>query len=154
MSKKTVLFVCEMNTCRSQMAEGWAHYLYPDKINAFSAGISTGPLDPLAVKVMKEAGVDISGHETHAVKDFMEKDIDCVITVCDTAAQKCPSFAADVNVICQSFDNPPELTKNLTNEDERLAVYRRVRDEIRLFVEGLPEKLKVIKNTKLNRFEE
>ena len=141
MSKKTILFVCEMNTCRSQMAEGWAHYLYPDKINAFSAGISTGPLDPLAVKVMKEAGVDISGHEVHAVKDFMEKDIDCVITVCDTAAQKCPNFADKVNVICQSFDNPPELTKNLNNEDEKLAVYRRVRDEIRLFVEGLPEKI-------------
>ena len=123
------------------MAEGWAHYLYPDKINAFSAGISTGPLDPLAVKVMKEAGVDISGHETQEVKDFMKKDIDCVITVCNTAAQKCPSFAAEVNVICQSFDNPPELTKNLNNEDEKLAVYRRVRDEIRLFVEGLPEKI-------------
>ncbi len=123
------------------MAEGWTHYLYPDKINAFSAGISTGPLDPLAVKVMKEAGVDISGHETHEVKDFMKKDIDCVITVCNTAAQKCPSFAAEVNVICQSFDNPPELTKNLNNEDEKLAVYRRVRDEIRLFVEGLPEKI-------------
>lgn len=123
------------------MAEGWAHYLYPDKINAFSAGIRTGPLDPLAVKVMKEAGVDISGHETHEVKDFMKKDIDCVITVCNTAAQKCPSFAAEVNVICQSFDNPPELTKNLNNEDEKLAVYRRVRDEIRLFVEGLPEKI-------------
>jgi len=141
MSKKTILFVCEMNTCRSQMAEGWAHYLYPDKINAFSAGIRTGKLDPLAVKVMKEAGVDISGHETHEVKDFMKKDIDCVITVCNTAAQKCPSFAAEVNVICQSFDNPPELTKNLNNEDEKLAVYRRVRDEIRLFVEGLPEKI-------------
>ena len=141
MSKKTILFVCEMNTCRSQMAEGWAHYLYPDKINAFPAGIRTGPLDPLAVKVMKEAGVDISGHETHEVKDFMKKDIDCVITVCNTAAQKCPSFAAEVNVICQSFDNPPELTKNLNNEDEKLAVYRRVRDEIRLFVEGLPEKI-------------
>nr|WP_319490684.1 arsenate reductase ArsC [uncultured Desulfobacter sp.] len=141
MQKKNVLFVCEMNTCRSQMAEGWAYTLHFDKINAFSAGISTGPLDPLAVKIMEEEGIDISGHETHAVKDFLQKDIDWVITVCDTAARKCPNFPPEVNVICQSFDNPPELARNLKNEADKLAVYRRVRDEIKTFVEGLPEKI-------------
>ena len=141
MSKKNVLYVCEMNTCRSQMAEGWSHYLHPDKINAFSAGISTGPLDPFAVKVMKEVGIDISGHETHAVKDFLKDDIDWVITVCSSAAQKCPSFPPEVNVICQSFDNPPELVRYMDDEDDKLTVYRRVRDEIKIFVEGLPERI-------------
>jgi arsenate reductase len=141
MVKNNVLFVCEMNTCRSQMAEGWSHFLHPDKINAFSAGISTGRLDPMAVKVMKEAGVDISGQETHAVKEFLQKDIDWVITVCDTAAQQCPSFPPEVNVICLSFDNPPELVRNLEDEEDKLSVYRRVRDEIKNFIEGLPEKL-------------
>ena len=123
------------------MAEGWAQNLHSDKINAFSAGIGTGPLDPLAVKVMKEDGVDISGHETHAVKDFLQEDIDWIITVCDTAARQCPGFPPEVNVICQSFDNPPELVRNLENEEDKLAVYRRVRDEIKTFIEDLPEKL-------------
>lgn len=141
MPKKNILFVCEMNTCRSQMAEGWAHNLHCDKINAFSAGISTGRLDPLAVKVMKEENIDISGHETHAVKEFLQEDIDWVITVCDTAAQQCPNFPPEVNVICQSFDNPPELARDLDDEEEKLAVYRRVRDEIRTFIEVLPETL-------------
>ncbi len=123
------------------MAEGWARNLHFDKINAFSAGISTGPLDPLAVKVMKEEGIDISGQETHALKDFLQRKIDWIITVCDTAARQCPTFPPEVNVICQRFDNPPELARNLEDEEDKLAVYRRVRDEIKTFVEGLPEKL-------------
>lgn len=142
MLKKNVLFICEMNTCRSQMAQGWAHLLHPNKISAFSAGIiTTGLLDPLAVKVMAEAGVDISGQETNAVSDFLQEDIDWVITVCETAAQECPSFPPEVNVICQSFDNPPELVRNLEDEEDQLAVYRRVRDEVKSFIEKLPEKL-------------
>lgn len=139
MPKKNVLFVCEMNTCRSQMAEGWARHLHPHAINAFSAGISTGPLDPLAIKVMKEVGIDISGQETHAVKDFIEEKIDLVITVCDTAAKQCPRFAPEVHVLCQTFDNPPELARNMADEEDKLSVYRRVRDEIKEFVERLPE---------------
>lgn len=107
MAKLKILFVCEMNTCRSQMAEGWSHYLHSDKIQAFSAGITIGQLDPLAVKFMQEVGVDIAGQEVHAVKDFLSEELDCVITVCDVATQKCPSFSADVNVICHSFDDPP-----------------------------------------------
>ncbi len=141
MAKKNILFVCEMNTCRSQMAEGWTNSLYLDRFNAFSAGIVTGPLDPLAVKVMAEETIDISGHETHAVKEFLQEDIDWVITVCDTAAQQCPDFPSQVNVICQSFDNPPKLARDLEDEEDKLAVYRRVRDEIRGFVERLPEKI-------------
>lgn len=141
MSKTNVLFVCEMNTCRSQMAEGWARHLHPDKIYAFSAGINKGLLDPVAVRVMKEAGVDISGQEVHAVKDFLTKDIDCVVTVCSVAAEKCPSFPPEINVICQTFDDPPALARHVDTEEGKLAVYRRVRDEIKMFVEGLPEKL-------------
>ena len=85
-SKKNIVFVCESNFCRSQMAEGWSHHLHPEKINAFSAGIGTNPLDPLAVKVMREEGVDISKQESHAVQDFIEEDIDYVVTVCSEAA--------------------------------------------------------------------
>jgi arsenate reductase (thioredoxin) len=139
MPKMNVLFVCEMNTCRSQMAEGWARFLHPDKINAFSAGINAGRLDPKAVKVMQEAGIDISGQETHAVKDFLLKDLDCVVTVCSVAAQKCPSFQPEVNVICKAFDDPPKLANGMSAEEDKLSVYRRVRDEIKIFVESLPD---------------
>ena len=141
MAKNNVLFVCEMNTCRSQMAEGWTRYLYPDTINAFSAGISTGKLDPLAIQVMKEVGIDISGQETHLVKDFLQDDLDLVVTVCSTAAKKCPAFPPEVNVLCQTYDDPPSLTRDVEDEEKKLNVYRRVRDEIRHLVQSLPEKL-------------
>lgn len=140
MSKKeNVVFVCESNSCHSQMAEGWSHYLHADTINAFSAGISSSPLDPLAIKAMREKDVDISSQEAHAVQDFLRESIDYVVTVCSEAAKQCPTFPAEVNVIHQSFDNPPELTRGMETEEEKLAVYRRIRDEIRQFVEQLPE---------------
>ena len=138
-SHKTVLFVCEKNTCRSQMAEGWLRSLAGDRFRAFSAGISPGPLDPLAVRVMSEAGVDISGQETHSVRDFLAVDIDIVVTVCSTAAEKCPTFPGHVEVICHAFDDPPKLTRVIDDLNRKLAVYRRVRDEIRVFLEAFVE---------------
>jgi arsenate reductase len=119
------------------MAEGFATAIHPELINAFSAGIAPGPIDPLAIKVMKEVGIDISGQETHAVTDFLQQDIGEVVTVCSTAAEKCPSFPPEVSVVCHAFDDPPALTKHLDDEEEKLVVYRRVRDEIRQFVETL-----------------
>lgn len=141
MSKKNVLFVCEMNTCRSQMAAGWTRHFHQETINAFSAGIKKGSIDPLAIKVMQEAGVDISAEETHEVKEFLLKDLDMVVTVCSTAAQQCPAFPPEVNVLCHSFDDPPALVSEVGSEEEKLTVYRRVRDEIKVFVQDLPEKM-------------
>lgn len=136
--KLNVLFVCTGNSCRSQMAEGWARHLRGDAINPFSAGIQPRRIDPLAVKVMKEVGVDISKQETHAVHEFLTEDIDFVVTVCSGAAETCPEFPGKVKVLHQPFDDPPRLTKVTQREEEKLAVYRRVRDEIRDYVEKLP----------------
>lgn len=141
MSKKNVLFVCEMNTCRSQIAEGWTRHLHSDQINAFSAGISTGPLDPFAINVMEEVGIDISGQETHLVSEFLQEDLDLVVTVCSSAAEKCPTFPPEVNVVCKAFDDPPVLIHGIEDEGEKLDIYRRVRDEIKQLVEGLPGQL-------------
>lgn len=141
-NKHNILFICGSNSCRSQIAEGWAHYLYPEKFNPFSAGIETQPIDKLAIKVMKEVGVDISTQETHAVGDFLYKNLDLVITVCsDAAAERCPIFPEGVKVVSHPFDNPVEITREMKNEEEKLAVYRRVRDEIRSYVEQLANSL-------------
>jgi len=140
--KLNVLFVCTGNSCRSQMAEGWTRHLRGDAINPFSAGIEPRRIDPLAVKVMREAGVDISRQETHAVHEFLREDIDFVVTVCSEAAEMCPAFPGKVKVLHQPFDDPPWVTRATEREEEKLAVYRRVRDEIREFVQGLPESLR------------
>ena len=139
--KLNVLFVCSGNSCRSQMAEGWARHLPGDTINPFSAGIEPRRIDPLAVKVMKEAGVDISCQETNAVHEFLTEDIDFVVTVCSGAAETCPTFPEKVKVLHQPFDDPPRFTSATRREEEKLAVYRRVRDEIRDYVDKLPETL-------------
>lgn len=138
MEKKNVVFVCESNSCRSQMAEGWARTLHGETINAFSGGIQANPLDKRAVQVMEEVGVDISIQETHRVQDFLEKEIDVVITVCTEAAKYCPKFSPEVKIINKYFDNPPEVVKEVESEEEKLQVYRRVRDEIKQLVEELP----------------
>ncbi|MGA7982671.1 MAG: arsenate reductase ArsC [Chromatiaceae bacterium] len=139
MSRKlNVIFVCWGNSCRSQMAEGWAR---PDTLNPFSAGIEPKPhVDPLAVRVMKEAGVDIAYQETHRVSAFLTHDIDAAILVCDEAADACPTFPPQVKTIRRTFDDPPRLAEG-GGEEARLAVYRRVRDEIRAYVAQLPELL-------------
>lgn len=140
MSKKlNVLFVCENNSCRSQMAEGWARHLFNETLNPFSAGIEPRPLDPLAVKVMKEVGVDISKQETHAVQDFFINDIDLIVTVCsETVAERCPTFPKKVKIVNHPFENPSDLTRTLVSEAEKLVIYRRIREKIRKFVEELP----------------
>ena len=137
-----ILFLCTGNSCRSQMAEGWARHLKTDKIEAYSAGIETHGLNPNAVRVMAEVGVDISGHRSRHVDDFADVDFDYVITVCDNAAESCPVFSGTVRVVHRPFDDPPRLALGAATEEESLAPYRRVRDEIRQYVESLPESLK------------
>ena len=135
--KVRVLFLCTGNSCRSQMAEGWARHLKGDAIDAGSAGIETHRLDALAVQVMAEAGVDISGHRSKHVDEFRNVDFDYVVTVCDHARESCPLFPGTTRVVHRGFDDPPRFARNARSEEQALGHYRRVRDEIRAFVESL-----------------
>jgi arsenate reductase len=134
---KSILFLCTGNSCRSQMAEGLARSLRGDEIEAFSAGIETHGLNPDAVKVMDEIGIDISGHESKTVGDLEGRVFDYVITVCGHADEHCPYFPAKTEVIHRGFDDPPRLARDAKTEEERLGHYRRVRDEIRAYIETL-----------------
>jgi arsenate reductase len=135
------LFLCTGNSCRSQMAEGWAKALKADVIEAYSAGIETHGLNLNAVKVMGEAGIDISGHRSEKVDDLMDIPFDYVVTVCGHAHETCPMFPGTARIVHVGFDDPPKLAASAATEEEALNCYRRVRDEIRTFVEGLPENL-------------
>ena len=136
--KLKVLFLCTGNSCRSQMAEGWARNLRGSEIEAYSAGTKAQGLNPLAVKVMAEAGVDISQHKSKNVIDLLHIPFDFVITVCDHAQAECPVFPGTARVIHRGFDDPPRLAEGAKTEDEALAHYRRVRDEIRDYILTLP----------------
>ncbi|MFC1606624.1 arsenate reductase ArsC [Candidatus Latescibacterota bacterium] len=139
--KINILFLCTGNSCRSQMAEGWAKHLKADTVHAWSAGIETHGLNLRAVQVMGEAGVDISGHRSKLVDDILDVGFDYVITVCDHARESCPVFPGKAKQVHIGFDDPPALAKNTRSEEETLSHYRRVRDEIRGFVETLPGSL-------------
>ena len=136
-----VLILCTGNSCRSQMAEGWTRALKGDRIDAFSAGIETHGLNPRVVRVMAEAGVEISGHRSKTVADLPTRNFDYVVTVCDHAHESCPLFPGKTKVVHAGFDDPPRLAQEAQTEEEALAHYRRVRDEIKAFVETLPEGL-------------
>jgi arsenate reductase (thioredoxin) len=141
MAKLKVLFLCTGNSCRSQMAEGWARALKGDVIEPYSAGVEVHGMNPRAVQVMAEAGVDISGHHSKHLDELAGVDFDYVVTVCDRANESCPFFPGDVKRVHVGFDDPPALARDAASEDEALVHYRRVRDEIRAFVERLPEAL-------------
>jgi len=135
--KLKVLFLCTGNSCRSQMAEGWAKTLKNDAIEPYSAGTEPKTIDPRAVRVMREAGVDISAHRPKSIDEFAGMRFDCVVTVCDRANEACPIFPGAAERIHKSFDDPPKLAAAARTEDEALSHYRRVRDEIRDFVANL-----------------
>ena len=136
-----VLFLCTGNSCRSQMAEGWARHLKSEEIEPFSAGVNTHGMNAIAVQVMAEAGVDISRQWSKHIDELVDVDFDFVVTVCDRAAESCPVFPDRTRVVHRSFDDPPRLAAEAATEEEALGHYRRVRDEIRTFVETLPEAL-------------
>jgi arsenate reductase len=143
MSKLKILFLCTGNSCRSQMAEGWARTLKSDVMEPYSAGIETHGLNPNAVKVMAEAGVDITTQYSKLVQELTGIAFDYVITVCGHAHENCPLFLGNTKVIHVGFDDPPKLAKMAENEEEALNHYRRVRDEIRMFVEQMPANLNI-----------
>ena len=144
--KLKVLFLCTGNSCRSQMAEGWARALKGDSIEPYSAGIVSHGLNPNAVRVMAEAGVDIAGQAsktTDAVKDVA---FDWVVTVCGNAHETCPVWLGKkAKVLHAGFDDPPALARTAKSEEEALVHYRRVRDEIAAFVRTLPGSLTIAK---------
>lgn len=123
------------------MAEGWARHLQGDRIDPFSAGVDPHPLNPLAVQVMAESGVDISGHTSKHVDTLSDIALDIVVTVCGHAHETCPVFPEPTRVVHVGFDDPPTLAITAQSEAEALAHYRRVRDEIKTFIEKLPGNL-------------
>lgn len=141
MTPLKILFLCTGNSCRSQMAEGWAKKLKPQTVEAYSAGIETHGMNPRAVKVMAEAGVDISSQRSKLAAELADVPFDYVVTVCSHANENCPLFSGRAKVVHVGFDDPPRLARSAATEEEALAHYRRVRDEIRAFIETLPQSL-------------
>ncbi len=141
-AKLKILFLCTGNSCRSQMAEGWCRHLKGDIIDAYSAGIETHGLNPCAVKVMAEVGVDISNHHSKLLAELESIEFDYVITVCGHAHESCPFFPGNAKVVHAGFDDPPKLAEAAATEEDKLNCYRRVRDEIKKYVVSLPQLLK------------
>lgn len=143
--KLKILFLCTGNSCRSQMAEGWVRHLKGAVADVYSAGLETHGLNPNAVKVMSEVGVDISGYKSKHLDEFIDQEFDAVITVCDHANETCPFFPGAKKRIHVGFEDPPKkaevLARKGASQEEQLECYRTVRDEIKAFVETLPELL-------------
>ncbi len=138
-SEKTrVLFLCTGNSCRSQMTEGWARHMKGDRIEARSAGIAPRGLEPRAVRVMAEAGVDISAQRSRHVAELADEDFDYAVTACDHAREHRPFLPGPTRVARVSFADPPRLAADARTEQEALAHYRRVRDETGDFGRTLP----------------
>ncbi len=137
--KMRVLFLCTGNSCRSQMAEGWARHLWAERVEAESAGTNPKGLDPLAVEAMREAGVDISGHASKGLEAVRGKLFDLVVTVCSEADENCPVFPGAARIVHAGFDDPPRLARGAQSREEALSHYRRVRDEIRDLMKKLPD---------------
>lgn len=141
MTVKNVLFLCTGNSCRSQMAEGWARHMLDDVVHPFSAGVAPQGVDPRAKQVMREAGVDISGQVSKGLEDLPALKFDAVITLCDRAKESCPFFPGKAMRLHRSFDDPAVLARDAVDEASALPPYRRVRDEIREFTRQVPSML-------------
>lgn len=135
-----ILYLCTGNSCRSQMAEGWTRALRPE-LNCWSAGVVKHGMNPRAVQVMEEAGVDMTGHHSKTVDELPDVQFDYIVTLCGHAAENCPYFPSGAKRVHRGFDDPPTLAKEVSSEEDQLAIYRRVRDEIKAMVESLPGNL-------------
>ena len=129
---KKVLFICTHNSARSHMAEGFVNALYRDRYRAFSAGTEPSNVSPYAVRVMREIGIDISDHRSKSVDEFLDQDLDYVVTVCDHAKEACPFFPGGRKALHKGFQDPASVAGT---DEEKLSLFRRVRDEIRDWVE-------------------
>lgn len=145
MAKKRVLFLCTGNSCRSQMAEGWLRHIAGDRVEVCSAGTKPASLNPTAVAVMRESGIDISAHRSKHVDEFAGQDFLFVITVCDSAREACPVFPGALYQLHWSFDDPAAADGT---EEEKLAVFRRVRDEIAGQVREFAQRERLLSNSR------
>jgi arsenate reductase len=136
MNKKNIMFLCTGNSCRSQMAEGFAKKYWGHEFNVYSAGTKKHGMNKRAIQVMQEVGVDISSHFSKTTDELPKVVFDYVVTVCDSAKESCPYFSGS-KVIHVGFQDPPSLTREMTSEEEILSVYRRARDEIEAFIQNL-----------------
>lgn len=143
--KVKILFLCTGNTCRSQMAEGWAKHLKPDVIEAYSAGVTPAGISNKVIQVMAEVGVDISSYVSKHVFTFLGMDFDFIITLCDYAKKQCPVFGHKTRLIHRAFKDPISASGS---DEEILDAFRKTRDEIRAFVETLPESIMTGANAK------
>ncbi len=137
--KIKVLFLCTGNACRSQMAEGWANHLKGDVIDAFSAGVCPAGVSSRAIEIMAEAGVDISDHYSKHVDELNHIDFDYVVTVCDNAKEHCPVFGGKAKIIHHQFEDPAGA---VGDPKQVMTIFRNVRDQIKTFVEAMPDNLK------------
>jgi len=140
-TKTRLLFLCTGNSCRSQMAEGWARALLGDAFEVSSAGIEAQGVNPHAVRAMASNGVDISGHLSKRLCELGQRQFDCVVTVCDNARDNCPTLPGVERVIHNPFDDPPALARDAANDAEAQGHYLRVCGEIRDWVSELPARL-------------
>ena len=136
--KERVLILCTGNSARSQMAEGLLRHDTGDRFEVFSAGTRPSQVRPEAIAVMRELGIDISGHRSKSVEEFLAQPFDYVLTVCDNAKENCPIFPGNLRTIHHSFDDPATLEGP---EEERLAAFRRVRDQLRRYLRDFPRRL-------------
>jgi arsenate reductase len=140
-NKRKILFLCTGNSCRSQMAEAWTNKLKGDQFEAYSAGVAPKQIDPRAIETMAEAGIDISAQRSKDIDSLGDMEFDYVVTLCDNAKESCPFFPASTRLMHKGFDDPPKLAEGANDEKEAMSHYRRVRDEIRAFVEKLAQSL-------------
>lgn len=142
MDKTKLLYLCTGNSCRSQMAEAWTRHLKGDLYQVYSAGIEAHGLNPNMVKVMAEVGIDVTGQTSDLVTKFFDEGLEIVVSVCGHADENCPVFPRPVRRVHKGFNDPPKLARELAaqgaSEEEQLVPYRRVRDEIKAWVETLP----------------
>lgn len=131
--KKKLLFLCTGNSCRSQIAEGYGKIYLLDKFDVYSAGIEKHGLNPYMVKVMTEDGVDVSMHYSKTLSELSDKDFDIVITVCGHANETCPMYLKKAKIIHKGFDDPAKVEGS---EEEKLAFFRKVRDEIKYYIKN------------------
>ncbi len=133
MSKKKILVLCTGNSARSQMAEGLLKHITKGKYEVFSAGTKPSIVRPEAIKVLSEIGIDISGNRSKSVDEFDQEKIEYILTVCDNAKENCPYFPAETKLTHRSFDDPADVSGN---EEKRLERFRKVRDQIKTYLEN------------------
>ncbi|MEN9994514.1 MAG: hypothetical protein RL762_1171 [Bacteroidota bacterium] len=134
MDKKNILVLCTGNSCRSQIAEGYLRYFHGHKANVYSAGIETHGVNPRAIATMAADGIDISGHTSNHVDEYLHIPFDLVLTVCDHASERCPIFPSTAKRIHHNFPDPAKATGT---EEEILEAFKKVREEIKAFCKGL-----------------